>query len=134
MPRKFYDGQEVAVYYASRRMSERFFGKVQGYANGLYAVKYLAGSLRARGDYIFHCKVHELYADANPMLEEGKSEMQQMFNSLLSSFTSNNRHYNYYNNDTQLVWLSFALKRVRDNAFNRTFPTFDNVWRNSRVW
>ena len=48
MPRKFYDGQEVAVYYASRRMSERFFGKVQGYANGLYAVKYLAGSLRAR--------------------------------------------------------------------------------------
>ena len=88
----------------------------------------------SRGDYIFHCKVHELYADANPMLEEGKSEMQQMFNSLLRSFTGNNRHYNYHHNDTQLVWLSFALKRVRDNAFNRTFPTFDNVWRNSRVW
>ena len=84
MPRKFQDGQEVAVYYRSRRMCENFFGRVEKYENGLYHVRYLAGNKRPRNDLVFACKVHEFASDR--LLPDRAAQLAATYNDMLRSF------------------------------------------------
>ena len=132
MPRKFQDGQEVAVYYRTRRMCENFFGRIEKYEDGLYNVRYLAGDKRLRNDLVFVCKVHELYASNNDFYQTMMAQLAATYNDMLRSFASDRYHYRH--SDIQLTWLSYAVKRLRDNAFTRTFPISETVWRISRVY
>jgi hypothetical protein len=132
MPRKFEDGQEVAVYYRSRRMCENFFGRVEKYENGLYHVRYLAGNKRPRNDLVFACKVHELNASNHDFYQTMMAQLAATYNDLLRAFAAGNYYYSHA--DIQLTWLSYAVKRLRDGAFTRKFPISETVWRISRVY
>jgi hypothetical protein len=132
MPRKFEDGQEVAVYYRSRRMCENFFGRVEKYENGLYHVRYLAGNKRPRYDLVFACKVHELNASNHDFYQTMTAQLAATYNDLLRAFAAGNYYYSHA--DIQLTWLSYAVKRLRDSAFTRKFPISETVWRMSRVY
>ena len=132
MPRKFQDRQEGAVYYRTRRMCENFFGRIEKYEDGLYHVRYLAGDKRLRNDLVFVCKVHELYASNNDFYQTMMAQLAATYNDMLRSFASDRYHYRH--SDIQLTWLSYAVKRLRDNAFTRTFPISETVWRISRVY
>lgn len=132
MPRKFEDGQEVAVHYRSRRMCEDFFGRVEKYENGLYHVRYLAGNKRPRNDLVFACKVHELYASNHDFYQTMMAQLAATYNDLLRAFAAGNYYYSHA--DIQLTWLSYAVKRLRDGAFTRKFPISETVWRMSRVY
>ena len=132
MPRKFQDGQEVAVYYRTRRMCENFFGRIEKYEDGLYHVRYLAGVKRPRNDLVFVCKVHELNVLTPDFYQHTVAQVASTYNDMLRFFASDRYHYSH--TDIQLTWLSYAMKRLRDSAFTRKFPISETVWRISRVY
>tara|TARA_R100001129_G_scaffold178715_1_gene154779 strand:+ start:202 stop:600 length:399 start_codon:yes stop_codon:yes gene_type:complete len=132
MPRKFQDGQQVAVYYRTRRMHENFFGRIEKYEDGLYHVRYLAGNKRPRNDLVFACKVHELCSFSSEFYQSMTAQLAATYNDMLRSFASERYHYRH--SDIQLTWLSYAVKRLRDNDFTRKFPISETVWRISRVY
>ena len=102
------------------------------YENGLYHVRYLAGNKRPRNDLVFACKVHELHASDNDFYQTAMAQLAATYNDMLRSFASDRYHYRH--SDIQLTWLSYAVERLRDNAFTRTFPISETVWRISRVY
>lgn len=133
MPRKFLDNELVRVVYSSRRMSMTFFGRVEGYDKD-YIVRYLGGAMTPKQDMLFDCKVHELSAVSNEFIDAMKYDISQQHRIMLSNWVNGNGAFGWRYTQTNLVWQSFALQRLNDNAWSRQFPITDRIGRTNRVY
>jgi len=132
MPRKFENGQQVEVYYNTRRMHEQFYGIVEGYEDGQYIVRYLAGNLSPRNDLLVRCKVSEIRQVGSIFYNTMLSRLLVKYNDHMKRYAAG--RYYYHHTDNTLVWLAYAVKRMQDKAYTRKYPIFETVWRVSRVY